>query len=214
MADKTKQCPKCGAEMRFRLGEFECAECGYTEPVAKRAELEPRSEAYRPPAPPPPSATPPPSGQVYRPGEPLSERRPVSQLTIEKMALMGVWLLGSVIIVAIAASAPEGEVLALYGVSSLLPWAISIAVLRIIALALVLFVYFIPLKWCCASCAVVSAIWTLGSLVFGAGIAVTTSAGYGPFLSCVAGLTSAAVDLWFASILFRDIQDIQTARRE
>ncbi len=201
--------------MKFRLGEFECAECGYSEPVGKRAELEPSNGAFRPPAPPPPpSTTPPPSGQVYRPGEPLSERRPVPQLTVEKYALMGVWLLGSVIIVAIAASAPKGEVLAVYGVSSLLPWVIFVVVIRLTLLAFVLFVYFIPLKWCCASCAVISAIWTLGSLIFGAGIAVTASAGGGGVLSWVGGILGAAVDLWFASILFRDIQDIQTAWRE
>lgn len=207
MGDKTKQCPKCGAEMKFRLGEFECAECGYSEPVAKRAGLEPRSEAYRPPAPPPPSATPLPSGQVYRPGEHVPERRPAPQLTVEKLALLGIWFLFSVIIVVFVAAIPDRARLAAeMGVSSLLPWVIFVVVIRLTLLALVLFVYIYPLKWCCASCAVISAIWTLGSLVFGAGIAVTTSAGSGGVLSWVAGILDAAMAFWFASILFRDIQ--------
>ena len=38
MSDKSRGCSKCLGAMDYRLGEFVCPNCGYTEPATKPAE--------------------------------------------------------------------------------------------------------------------------------------------------------------------------------
>ena len=65
MAGKTRPCPQCGGKMSFRLGEYQCTSCDYTELQSPREEAPAggRSMAQRwqppgaaPQAPPSPSA--------------------------------------------------------------------------------------------------------------------------------------------------------------
>lgn len=81
MAAKTKTCPQCGTMMDFRLGTFECPQCGHTEEGEKPPEAKGaastgpgfRKEAWHRSATPTtgqPGQVPPPqsAGTIYTPG--------------------------------------------------------------------------------------------------------------------------------------------------
>ena len=42
MSDKSRSCPKCKAAMDFRLGQFDCPNCGHTE-LAEQPQAQPRT---------------------------------------------------------------------------------------------------------------------------------------------------------------------------
>jgi hypothetical protein len=77
MAEKQKACPQCGSEMSFRLGAYECPQCGHAEedravvsPPVKSSGPGFRREAWHRPATPGPGQQPPPesTGTMFTPG--------------------------------------------------------------------------------------------------------------------------------------------------
>ncbi len=131
---------------------------------------------------------------------------------------MAVFVLKAVINVGASAmgSASEGETWAT-GFAGLELSPLVATVLRegvwLVMLSVVLFIKFVPLKWCCATCSCASAVFSIAGLFLMAGLIMLFSlgGGLGGALSWVVGIANAAVYLWLASVLFRDIHRTQAS---
>ncbi len=229
MSDKHKPCPRCAAAMDYRLGEYQCPQCEYSEAAAP-ATPSTTAPGARAPAPEPwrqrtdtaasadagifPTGV----GQqrlgAYDPPSPKYD--PAPTLNKEKLIFFGVFVLRALLSIAVAGAAPAGA----EGGSSAGPGGrVMWELVSLGLLAAVLFIPLAPLKWGCAtySCAV-GVLGLLGTL-FGAlllpvlGLLAPSAAGMGGgflgFLGLTAGLLQGMVYLWFASILYRDMQRIQ-----
>jgi len=165
--------------MIFRLGEMECPECGHYEPVEPPR---PRQEARQPLLPPPP--------------------RPASPFLGEKLVMMGIYVAGFLITVAILVLSrgiwtAVGDVGLTY--ASLVGAVIVFQLLWLALLAWVLFGRFIPVKWGCITLTVLSALVEVGNFIFsGASFSTEPS-------SWVGGAIGVAMTVWLISLLLRDI---------
>jgi hypothetical protein len=201
MSSRKRDCPKCGSEMIFRLGEMECPECGHYEPVEPPRPRQEARQPLLPPLPPPATGTRPVFGSLYSPEHSRQERAAIPYLG-EKLAIMGIYVLGFIATVALLAFAsgimqeadPEG-----------IPYAFVVSLVLIFQLlwlallAWVLFGRFIPVKWGCITLTVLSALVEVGNFIFsGASFSTEPS-------SWVGGAIGVAMTVWLISLLLRDI---------
>jgi len=191
---KTKPCPKCGGTMEFRLGDFECAECGHTESA------EAVSEKGKPKWTPPPPTTPPAESMAGRPsrlqemsGEPAFRGSPPRGLTIEKVLIL-------VILVFLFIT----TVLTLT-IHDLFPIIIP-DLLITSAIAVAFFTPTVSFKWSCFGCSIVVALPLLTMLVWG--MFEQIQYGFGGGIGAIGAffLIYGVLALWIGSVLYRDIR--------
>jgi len=190
---KTKTCPKCGGTMEFRLGDYECAECGHSEPA------EAVSEKGKPKWAPPPPLTSPvesmtrlPSHLHEIPAEPSHIRPPPLGLTIEKVLILVLSCACLLLVGAVMLAAPPG-----FGGLPLVVWLVLLLpFILVFLLAIAFFAPTIRLKWTCFGCSIIAVLFPFGVLFW---------------LGCTwqyffSSLFYAILPLWIASVLYRDIR--------
>jgi hypothetical protein len=202
MSSRKRDCPKCGSEMVFRLGEMECPECGHHEPAEPPRPRQEARQPLLPPPPRPPESTPTIFGQIYSPHEYMRKERTASPFLGEKLVMMGIYVAGFLITVAILVLSrgiwtAVGDVGLTY--ASLVGAVIVFQLLWLALLAWVLFGRFIPVKWGCITLTVLSALVEVGNFIFsGASFSTEPS-------SWVGGAIGVAMTVWLISLLLRDI---------
>ena len=205
---ESRQCPNCSTTMEYRLGEYQCPSCEHTEKAEILSGPATSGPGLRQPA-----AT----LQNYDPQAgrqdfikdyrldtgPSPDYDPSPGLSNEKLILLGLFLVQA--LVNIFSVANQGGQTA--GGTSL-----STVLLMqggtLLMLAVVFFVPFIPLKWLMAtlSC-LVGMLGALG-LIMGL-LALTFFGSLLGLLAWLAQLLNVGVNLWIASVLYRDIQKMQ-----
>lgn len=222
MSDKSRSCPKCHTAMDFRLGEFNCPNCGHTELAAQpKQERQSSGPGIRgeqqwgggqaiPPSVPPPPDTPgvtwgqPRSGAHLEPSAQFSPQGgSVDSLIIEKYIYFAIHLVAGIIFTIMAA----------FGIANFMPFPggtltaviVGLIFAEAIQLGIIWFVLFgsaIWSKWCCGGCAVIGVLGGLGTAL---GISNAAQASSGPG-DAIIGTLQLAMNIWLITILWRDIQ--------
>ena len=207
MTRESPTCPKCGAELAFRLGEYECPACGYIAPKQATPAPAPSDE---PPdyggvhrarllTPPPPSAPPPPlfstlSARVDEPdnsgrslgGEKLTF---VTVFTVLNLAVgIGMSLLSGVGAGGLGAAA--GNVVGGI-VSTVVGTAFSA-----LCIGFVLYYDADCVRQACLFCAGISGVLLA--------ISIVAALYFAQVVPALLALPDAVLALWLASILYRD----------
>ncbi len=229
---KDKSCPECGGTMSVRLGQYECLDCGHAETAKPAAEEERSGPGFRreqwghrasqsgespwadardvtrthqeqaavapPPAPAPARA-------------PL-KYDPAPTLGTEKLLLIGIFVIKAAVNVAVAAR--SGPIDA--GSQAVSPIAAQLLVelISVGLMGLVIYLPVIPLKWCCATYTCFVALLSLAGLILSAVLTPLVGlfiplGGLSNFAAWTLGLLNVGVQLWLASVLYRDIQKLQ-----
>jgi hypothetical protein len=213
---EAKNCPQCGSTMNFRLGTYECPQCGHSgtgppagEAPAAAGRVGQRRESWQPDQPlrGTPAAAPPEARQELE-IDPLA--RPVGErpsgLELEKRIYFG-------ITAAITIVGALGSIFSSITGGGSLPWLLSSLFWDAVGLFLLAYVLFSGEAWARGCCAVLVAL-ELIALIGGAFITIPfISAAFGvswlvpaflalPFWGAVA--VEAAWYGWLLSILWRD----------
>lgn len=247
MGEKQQFCQRCGTRMAYRLGEFECPQCGFvlSEQVQAKAVAEPamdfggvkRARLLIPPA--APGAKPPvlpeprlyndPTGyntSAYGPGPMAShslytaEPLPRDSLWMEKAIYFWLQVAGYVLMLLLLIFASTlvanmnlpGQDLS-PGAS--VAWFLFGGGVNIVLLWVVFFGDQMWAKWCCAGCtgiAVIGGVIQLFMVIGGSAVIFESSAPSGFEIGFVAMyvLVSVAMQAWLLSIVWRDIQRLQS----
>lgn len=227
MSDQSRSCPKCHEAMDFRLGEFDCPNCGHTESAAKpkaqskgsgpgfRSEQQWGGSTGKPNV--PPRVAPPATGTVYSPEESHTfgkeesrSPKPHSSLQTEKHVYFGITVLGSLVNV-LSSTFSHGLGWSVMGILENLFWAF-------IGLAVLAFVFFGSELWakqCCMWWTVFQIVLVLGSFIFVSSLLNRAQIGgfpgaglLGSGLAIYAAAISIAWEAWLIWILYRDSQDL------
>jgi len=231
MTEESKTCPQCGGEMSFRLGMYDCPQCGYSEerpagaagPGRPQADGGPR-EAWHHPSPSRRGYDAPTmalkagdrSSTLYSGGISSAEDLPYDEddrrpsRGREKVYLLGFFLGKGLFNILIAVTLIGGRDWGVVG-SSLLSQLIGIGLM-----ALVLYVPIGFIKYIVGFCSCAYALLILASLILSAvltpllGLLLPFAAGVGLQLLGVLGWVLSLADvlgyLWLASLLFRDLE--------
>jgi hypothetical protein len=230
MAEKTKNCPQCGTSMDFRLGVYECPQCGHEEedkaqPEATAAATSGpgfRKEAWRrPESASQPGQVPPPQsiGTIYTPGaapppglysEPSRSREPNSSLHTEKVVYFSLQAIGFVLLYILVAFA-----LTMLGPVPDVDFNLGLGIFfsiitNLIYMGLLWFVLFgdqVWAKYCCGGCVLLSLLISVPGMFVSAPTGYNAP-GMGVF-QIVYILLLIAFNLWFLSILYRDVQQLK-----
>jgi len=212
MADKQMKCPQCGVNMDFRLGEHECPDCGHRLSGARSApgdRLTRRPDEYTTSTPQASLLDP----RLMRPGRapqigpdnavPRVDFSPTA--SSEKAILLAIFI-GKGLLSVFGAVAAGGENV----LASVLYQVVDVAVI-----AAILYVSFVPAKWCCATYSCAVGVLSMIGLFLGGALATLAMPLMGAngglvVLGWIMGFAEAFVHLWLASVLYRDIQNIQT----
>ena len=221
MSDKSRSCPKCQAAMDFRLGEFDCPNCGHSESAAQpKAERKGSGPGFRseqqwgggqaiPPSAPPPPTT----GTVYSPevshsfgSEETALPKYHSSLQTEKHVYLALAVLGS-----LSSAFGSTSGLGLGGGAMAFGGSIFSSLIGLFVLAFVLYGSELWAKNCCMYWTAFQAVLTiLGSFFLHSFITQSGStlgqgsglhAGLVIFFGVLIGLASMA---WLIWILYRD----------
>jgi hypothetical protein len=231
MDEQKRFCSACGTPMEFRLGQFECPNCGRTEAAAPAADGVNRGQSasgpgawdpgaqYRAQQPPPGMAPPPPpagySPSGYAPpggygGGPGAGRDPLRTVKFIYLGVLLVWnICVAVFLPAIRkmmlASLPPptagGPDLTTM-MSGMMGMAAVMGFIGTGVQALVLFLREVWLKWTCLGCNGCALLLALVG-AFGS----LAAAGHGHPLFNILGVVLGG---WFVFILYRDIQNVQS----
>jgi hypothetical protein len=226
VSDKTKTCPQCGGVMAYRLGEYQCSQCDHVEAAVianpvQAARLPAAAEWRKPREDAPGGGSSPVPGAFMqedygRMSTGSAKFDPAPTLNTEKLIFFGVFVARALLSIAVSAANPHsGET----GLAAMGPGGAVIGELvSLVLLAVVLYIPFVPLKWCCAGYSCLMGVMGVAGLFFGAlllpvlGVMGSGSppagSGFITFLAMIAGILQTAVYLWFASILYRDMQRI------
>jgi hypothetical protein len=209
MHENSKPCPQCGAQMQFRLGEYQCQECTHTEalPWEERPEARGAQAGF--------TVKPLELGEQRAPNawrgsfnvkEAHVDAKPV--LDAEKIGFICVFALMALIRLALSATIVKtapGELFSAFGA-------------QLLNLAFLIGILYLPLiwaKWCCATYSCFTGVVTLAAGLFASAAipmldlaAGGSGPGAGNFAVVIATILVACVYIWFASILYRDIQDL------
>jgi hypothetical protein len=188
--------------MEYRLGEYQCPACEYTEKSDKGSiaadqpgirqgaatlqNYEAQSSYVQ--------------GLIkdYRPSaEPGPKYDPAPSLSNEKLLLMGLFVIQSIVRIFSAMGSPDS-------LASALLWQGG----TLLMLLVVFFVPFIPLKWLMATLSCLVGMLGFAGLLMGL-LALTFFGSIEGLLGWLAGLLNVSVNLWIASVLYRDIQKLQ-----
>jgi len=228
MTEKQKSCPQCGSDMDYRLGMFECPQCGHEEedkvlaaPAAEATGPGFRRESWQRSAPPRPGQVPPPQsvGTIYTPGaappaglysaEP-SSYNPYPSLQVEKVIYLSLtvagWLLTLIILIAASSALPSIPEVGISMGAVIFGFAIA----GLISVGLIWFVLFgdqVWAKYCCGGCMLFSMVTSVPGF-FASAPSDFQVPGMGAFKVMYLALVL-AFDLWFLSILWRDVQRLQ-----
>ena len=208
--------------MSFRLGEFECSQCGYSQPVEQPTEEHTvsgpgfRKEQWQREQPPAglTQAPPPPSERAYGGFTPSATVRGRANFSptgnTEKMILLGVFLVKAIVNVMVATTVDDPDLPGTYIVGAQILG-------ELFNLGIIIAVFYIPWiwsKWCCATYTCAVGALSLGSLLLSAFFLpfvamLVPTGGLTVFAAWLVRILNAGVYLWVASVLFRDIHQIQ-----
>jgi hypothetical protein len=212
VSDKSKTCPQCGGAMAYRLGEYQCGQCDHVEPAVSPGPSLPAAAEWRKPPQDTRSAD---AGfaagsfsqrDYSRPSAPGAKFDPAPTLNTEKMIFFGVFLAQSVLSIAVAGAFVSADP----SVTVTRPgWLALEELVSLGLLVVVLYVPFVPLKWCCASYSCAMVVLVLAGLFLGELTFPPLGLDY---LLLLVGVLKTGVYSWFASILYRDIQKLKGER--
>ncbi len=221
MDDSSRRCPFCGSELVFRLGELECSGCGRVAPREQPADDSPGAARAGGPqggaqqAPPPSRATIPPVrvDPQYGYGRPPELYDPAPTLGTEKLLLFGVFVVKALVNIFAAGAAPPDA----NSTQFLSPVAdqIFVEVFNLGFIALIFYLKIIPLKWCCATYSCFVAFMGIAGLLLAAvltpiiGLLIPENSAFPALVAWLIGAFNVCVQLWIASVLYRDIQKLQ-----
>jgi hypothetical protein len=217
MTAEKRNCPQCNTVMSYRLGEYECPSCGHSEiaaPQKQEADYgRPSDSVNRARLITPPGAPPPPSGGYNLGGQPPADmyspetrRASGGTLLMEKNIYMGIQAVATILILVLLliASAAMGDMggggaVAAMGFSGFIGAAIGLGLLY-----WVLYGDTVWLKWACLGCQSIGLVIAFVGL-FANNAAISATPGLRGF-QLAYNLLQFGFALWFASIVYRDIQ--------
>ena len=221
MDDSSRRCPFCGSELVFRLGELECSSCGRVAPKeqpARDAAGLARSGAWRSDpgqSAPPSRATIPPARIETQDGYGRAPETydPAPTLGTEKLLLFGVFVVKALVnIFAVGSAPPDAN-----STQFLSPVAdqFFVEIFNLGFIALIFYLKLIPLKWCCATYSCAVAFLGIAGLLLAAvmtpmvGLLIPETSALPALVAWLIGAFNVCVQLWIASVLYRDIQKLQ-----
>lgn len=222
-----RNCPKCGTQMNFRLGEYECPQCGHYEAQIKEAQQRDETsgpgfkQPWQPGGTRPGAVVPPPpaSGTIFQPGQqirtgpggstviggaPQFELYPSLNMEMGIYFGLHVAVTVAIIIVAFAFGGMFAGLSSSFNMSAihaLLGFLVLVFLVRLSVIWFVLYGSVIWVKWCCGGCTLIGILGAIPSI-----LAVGTTAHDSPLV----GLADVALSIWFLTIVYRDIQRRQT----